>query len=69
MLKTTLRNTKPLGAFKKKGIIQDKQVKVGEVRHLKTGYKNHCMTAMGRKEFITVGDARKIIQEEIVGVH
>ena len=60
---------KTYGVIKKKCTSQDSQVKVGEVRYLRPGYRNHFMTAMERKEFITVGDARKIIQGEIVGEH
>ena len=58
-----------MGVINKKCNSQDNQVKVGEVRHLRPGYRNHFMTAMERKEFITVGDGRKIIQGEIVGEH
>ena len=56
---------KTYGVIKKKCTSQDSQVKVGEVRYLRPGYRNHLMTAMERKEFITVRDARKIIQERL----
>ena len=47
--KTIIRSPKPLGVIKERYIIKGNKVKVGEVRHLRPGHRNHYMTAMRRK--------------------